>query len=206
MAADKINPTFGVRGHVTLWRVDEKTGLKVPVTSQPNQIQYSWGYMAAKQLWFKRQADRPDYSISALYIEFVNQADPATPVSAPAAGRDTSISYYNNLTGNNDFLRVPLSLEPALGVSAGYDENLPENQKGNQLTFFVQTSGTAGVHGKAFSHSVNSKVFAAALVATPVFSDRTKDVIFARTVFSTENQVTKEASSQIGITWDIAFE
>jgi hypothetical protein len=206
MAADKINPTFGVRGHVTLWRVDDKTGLKVPVTSQPNQIQYSWGYIAAKQLGFKRQADRPDYSISALYVEFVNQANPATPVSAPAAGRDTSISYYNNLTGNNDFLRVPLSLEPALGVSQGYDENLPENQKGNQLTFFVQTSGTTGVHGKAFSHSVNSKVFAAALVATPVFSDRTKDVIFARTVFSTENQVTKEASSQIGITWDIAFE
>jgi hypothetical protein len=91
-------------------------------------------------------------------------------------------------------------------VSPGYDEKLPENQKGNQLTFFVQTSGTTGVLGRAFSHSVNSKVFAAALVATPVFSDRTKDVIFARTIFSPENQVTKEASSQIGITWDIAFE
>lgn len=208
MAADKINPTFGVRGHVTLWRVDEKTGLKVPVTSQPNQIQYSWGYIAAKQLGFKRQADRPDYSISALYIEFVNQDDPETPVSAPAFGRDTSISYYTELASSSagDFLRVPLSLEPALGVSAGYEENLPLTQQGNQLTFFVQTSGTTGVHGKAFSHVVNSKVFSAALVATPVFSDRTKDVIFARTVFSTENQVTKEASSQIGITWDIAFE
>jgi hypothetical protein len=206
MAADKINPTFGVRGHVTLWRVDEKTGLKVPVTSQPNQIQYSWGFIAAKQIGFKRQADRPDYSISALYIEFVNQANPATPVSAPAFGRDTSISYYNDLTGNNDFLRVPLSLEPSLGVSPGYDENLPLDQQGNQLTFFVQTSGTTGVLGRAFSHSANSKVFSAALVATPVFSDRTKDVIFARTIFSPENQVTKEASSQIGITWDIAFE
>jgi hypothetical protein len=206
MAADKINPTFGVRGHVTLWRVDEKTGLKVPVTSQRNQIQYSWGYIAAKQLGFKRQADRPDYSISAMYIEFVNQADPAAPVSASAATRDTDINYYNLLAGNNDFLRVPLSVEPSLGVSPGYDAHLPVTQQGNQLTFFVQTSGTAGVHGKAFSHSVNSKVFAAALVATPVFSDRTKDVIFARTVFSTENQVTKEASSQIGITWDIAFE
>lgn len=206
MATDKINPASGVRGHVTLWRVDEKTGLKVPITSQPNQIQYSWGFIAAKQIGFKRQADRPDYSISALYIEFVNQENPATPVSAPAFGRDTSISYYNNLTGNNDFLRVQLSLEPALGVSPGYDEYLPVTQRGNQLTFFVQTSGTTGVHGKVFSHSVNSKVFSAALVATPVFSDRTKDVIFARTIFSPENQVTKEASSQIGITWDIAFE
>jgi hypothetical protein len=38
------------------------------------------------------------------------------------------------------------------------------------------------------------------------FGDPTKDVIFARTMFGTSNQVVKEASSQIGITWDIAFE
>lgn len=206
MAADKINPAFGVRGHVTLWRVDEKTGLKLPVAAQPNQIQYSWGWIAAKQIGFKRQPDRLDYSISAMYIEFVNQEDPAESVSAASFNRDVDISYYNTLSGEGDFLRVPLSVEPALSVSAGYDENLPPDQKGNQLTFFVQSSGTTGIRGKQFSHTANSKVFSAALVAAPVFSDRTKDVIFARTVFSAENQVTKEASSQIGITWDIAFE
>jgi hypothetical protein len=79
------------------------------------------------------------------------------------------------------------------------------NQQGNQLTFFVQTAGAVGANGLPFSHTVNSKVFAAALVAAPVFSDRTKDVIFARTVLNTNNQITKEASAQIGITWDIAF-
>jgi hypothetical protein len=208
MAVDKINPVFGVRGHVTVWRVDEKTGLRTPVIAQHNQIQYTWGYIAAKQIGFKRQADRLDYHISAMYIEFANQANPAVPISPGTFGRDTDINYYNSLsqTSSSDFLRIPLSIEPALSVSPGYEANLPVNQSGNQLTFFVQTSGTVGVNGQPFSYLNNSKVFSAALVAAPVFSDRSKDVVFARTTFSAENQVTKEASSQIGITWDIAFE
>jgi hypothetical protein len=208
MAVDKINPVFGVRGHVTVWRVDEKTGLRTPVIAQHNQIQYTWGYIAAKQIGFKRQADRLDYHISALYIEFANQANPAVPISPGTFGRDTDINYYNSLsqTSSSDFLRIPLSIEPALSVSPGYEANLPVNQSGNQLTFFVQTSGTVGVNGQPFSYLNNSKVFSAALVAAPVFSDRSKDVVFARTTFSAANQVTKEASSQIGITWDIAFE
>jgi hypothetical protein len=208
MAADKISPNNGVRGHVTLWRVDDKTGLKTPVVSQPNQIQYSWGYIAAKQLGYRRQADRLDYSISALYIEFENQVDPAVHVSTAPFARDIDINYYNSLvdSSSRDFLRIPLSIEPALSVSTGYEENLPITQHGNQLTFFVQTAGNTGVFGKTFSHLVNSKVFSAALVAAPVFSDRTKDAVFARTLFVAGNQVTKEPSSQIGITWDVAFE
>jgi hypothetical protein len=94
-------------------------------------------------------------------------------------------------------------------VSTGYEANLPTEQQLNKLTFFVQTVGTQGVHGKIFSHNASggtSKVYAAALVAAPLYSDRTKDVIFARTMFIPSNQVTKEASSQIGLTWDIAFE
>jgi hypothetical protein len=208
MAADKISPNNGVRGHVTLWRVDDATGQKTQMVSQPNQIQYSWGYLAAKQLGYKRQADRLDYNISALYIEFENQAAPELDISVAPFARDIDIGYYNSLvdSSSRDFLRIPLSIEPALSVSAGYEGNLPINQQGNQLTFFVQTAGTAGVYGKTFSHLVNSKVFSAALVAAPVFSDRTKDVIFARTIFAPSNQVTKEPSSQIGITWDVAFE
>jgi hypothetical protein len=208
MAADKISPNNGVRGHVTLWRVDDTTGQKTQMVSQPNQIQYSWGYLAAKQLGYKRQSDRLDYNISALYIEFENQASPELAISVAPFPRDIDIGYYNSLvdSSSRDFLRIPLSIEPALSVSAGYEGNLPINQQGNQLTFFVQTAGTSGVYGKTFSHLVNSKVFSAALVAAPVFSDRTKDVIFARTMFTAANQVTKEPSSQIGITWDVAFE
>jgi len=207
MAADKITPeNFGVRGHVTLWSIDEKTGLHTPIFSQHNQIQYSWGFIAAKQLGYRAQADRPSYHISALYIEFENQENPADVIATTGFARDVGINYYNSLSGERDFLRIPLSLEPALGVSSGFEANLPISQQANQLTFFAQTSGTTGVRGKAFSNVVNSKVFAATLVAAPVFSDRTKDAVFARTMFTGANQVTKEASSQIGITWDIAFE
>jgi hypothetical protein len=210
MTADTIDCGRGVRGHVTLWRIDEKTGLKVPLFSQPNQIQYSWGYIAAKQLGFRRQPDRPDYHISAMYIEYENQLNPVTPISAAAFPRDLDISYYNALVDNTtrNFIRVPLSIEPALSVSEGYEANLPVNQSGNQLTFFAQTAEARVVYSgeaKEFSSLRNSKVYSAALVAAPALGDRTKDVIFARTVFAANHQVTKEASSQIGITWDIAF-
>lgn len=210
MAADKILAgNSGVRGHITLWRVDDKTGLRLPVGDQPNQIQYTWGFIAANCFGRRRQPDRPDYSISALYIEYENQTDPELPISAASSfSRDVGLPYYNALldSTDRDFLRIPLTIEPTIGVSSGYEANLPVNQQGNKLTFFAQTTGVVGALGRSFSHTVNSKVYAAALVAAPVFGDRTKDVIFARTVFTPSNQVTKEASSQIGITWDIAFE
>jgi hypothetical protein len=209
MAADNIDPIFGVRGHVSLWRVDEKTGLKLPLWSQPNQIQYGWGFIAARQLGYQRQPDRLDYHISAMYIEYEN-LDPELTISPVSLGRSADISYYNSLVDSEtrNFIRVPLTIEPALSVSTGYEANLPVNQSGNQLTFFAQTSEARVVYegeNKAFRASSNSRVYAAALVAAPVMSDRSKDVVFARTVFAENNQVTKEASSQIGITWDIAF-
>jgi hypothetical protein len=122
--------------------------------------------------------------------------------------RELGVTYFDELlySSTQDFLRVPLQLEPTLGISAGYEDFFTAGLNGNKLTFFAQTSGVAGVHGKNFSHTVNSKIYAATLVAAPVFGDRTKDVVFARTTFAEADQVTKEASSQVGITWDIAFE
>ena len=207
MITDNINAAnFNVHGHVKVWKItDEKKTLLV---SQKNQIQYSWGFIAANQIGFRPQPGRPNYSISALYIEFENVADPADPVSVSSFDRDLGLPYYNDLvnSSNRDYLRIPIIVPPGLGTSTGYEANMPVDQQTNKLTFFVQTSGTAGVFGKTFSHTVNSKVYAASLVAAPDFDDRTKDAIFARTVFSSSYQVTKEASSQIGITWDIAFE
>ena len=144
-----------------------------------------------------------------MYIEYENIA-PESTISAPSFGRNVDVSYYNSLVDSNtrNFIRVPLSIEPALSVSTGYEANLPVNQSGNQLTFFAQTAEARVVYsgeGKAFNANSNSRVYAAALVAAPAMNDRSKDVIFARTVFAENNQVTKEASSQIGITWDIAF-
>jgi hypothetical protein len=209
MATDKISASAsGVRGRVSLWRVAEPSGARTLLHSQPNLILYSWGHIAARQLGFRRQAGRPDYHISAMYLEFENLASPSSTVTVPTFTRELGLDYFNELSDSatRDFLRVPMRLEPTLGISTGFESYFTDGVDGNQLTFFVQTSGVTGVHGKTFSHSVNSKIYAATLVAAPVFSDRTQDVVFARTAFSGANQVTKEASSQIGITWDIAFE
>lgn len=209
MVADKITAGgSGVRGRVSLWRMDDTTAEKTLLHSQPNQIQFSWGHIAARQLGFRRQAGRPDYYISAMYLEFENLASPSTAVTVPSFARDLGLTYFNELlsSATQDYIRVPMRLEPTLGISTGFESNFTAGIDGNQLTFFAQTAGVLGVHGKTFSHSVNSKIYAATLVAAPVFSDRTQDVVFARTTFSGANQVTKEASSQIGITWDIAFE
>lgn len=211
MTDDTIRGGNGVRGHITLWHVDEATGLKIPVGAQKNQIQYSWGFIAAKQIGYRPNPERYNYNISAVYIEFENQIDIEDEISVAPFSRDLGINYYNALVDspNRDFLRIPLIIEPAGSVSVGYEANLPTEQQLNKLTFFVQTVGTQGVHGKPFSHNAaggTSKVYAAALVAAPLYSDRTKDVVFARTMFVPSNQVTKEASSQIGLTWDISFE
>lgn len=208
MAADKVGKNGSVvRGQVGLWRVNA-AGTRELLHTQPNQIQYSWGHIAARQLGFRPQAGRPSFHISAMYIEFENVGTPNSAISVAAFNRELDTEYYNALVNSatQDFLRVPLRLEPSLSISAGYEDYFTDGQDGNQLTFFAQTAGLTGVHGKSFSHTVNSKIYAAALVAAPVFSDRTHDVIFARTTFSALNQVTKEASSQIGITWDVAFE
>jgi len=211
MPADAVNPTgLGVRGHVTVWRVDESTGIRVPVLEKDNQIQVSWGYIAAKQIGFRHQPDRPEYFVSGMYFEYENQLNPGQNVTVTNFDRTLGLAYYNSLAANQlrDFLRVPLRLEPALSVEAGTEGEavLTANNQANKLTFFAQTAGNSGVHGKTFSHLANSKVYSAALVAMPVFADRMRDVLFARINFSANDQTAKEASSQIGITWDIVFE
>jgi hypothetical protein len=211
MPADSVNANgSGIRGHVTVWRIDEKTGVRTPVVEKNNQIQVSWGHIAAKQIGFRHQPDRPDYFISGMYFEYENQINPDQIVTVTNFDRTLGLPYYNTLASNplRDFLRVPLRLEPSLSVSGSSvgAAELTAAAMSNQLTFFAQTAGTAGVHGKSFSHLSNSKVYSAALVAMPVFDDRTRDVIFARINFGTTDQTAKEASSQIGITWDIVFE
>ena len=208
MTAD-ICTNNSVRGHVKLWYFDEQSPKIIPLFEQHNQVQYTWGPIVAKALGFRPQTDRPNYRISAIYFEFENVSTPETVVSESASfPKDLSISYYNSFASDRDFLRVPLIIEPTLSTSVGYEDKLPVEHQDNQLTFFAQTSGNSGVRGVGFGNNVdgkNSKIYAAALVAAPDFNDPTKDVIFARTVFSSGHQVPKEASSQIGITWNIAF-
>lgn len=155
---------------------------------------YTWGEIVCRLL----EGD-PAFKINAMYLEYENQADPDVPVTAPSFDRDEGIEYYASLAGDplRDFLRVPLLANPARGVTAGLEAAVAFNQ----LTFAAQSEGSIGVHGKEFSDAVNSKVFGVALVAAPVWGDRTRDLIFGRSYYASTKQIPKRASSQVVASW-----
>lgn len=202
---DRIGNDAGivrVRGRVSLFRIRPE-GISDILVSKNNQIQETWGMIAAMAIGFGNRS----YRVSGLYIEYENMGDPDDAITPPDFERSAGIEYYSDLvySATRDYLRVPLIQSPLLGIEAGYEGIFTEGETGNKLTFFTQTQGTTGVHGKTFSDSANSKVFGVALVAIPTFQDSTKDVILARTYFDAADQVAKLPSSQIGVSWDVSF-
>lgn len=196
---DIASPT--VAGRIRLCRVFDGGDVQQLLTKH-NQLQYAWGVAAAQCLG---KGNR-DYRISAMYLEYENVASPEDPVTPPVYGRGDGLDYYQNLAFDSarDFLRIPLLTEPSLGVEAGYEDHFGEGE-GNRLTFYAQSQGIAGFHGKPFSDGANSKVFGVALVATPVFNDPARDVVTNRTYFDPPDQALKMAASQFGLAWDLSF-
>lgn len=211
MTTDNVLSAGNVRGFISLWRVDNLTGARQELCAQHNQIQHTWGYLAAKALGLRQTGDATSHHISAVYFEYENVLTAETAVvESQSFSKTLNIDYYNTLgtAQNRDYLRIPIIVAPQFSTASGYANLLPTNQQTNQITFFAQTTGTSGMTGRGFGANVGgriSKIYAAALVAAPDIADPTKDVIFARTVFSANNQVVKDASSQVGITWSIAF-
>lgn len=204
-ARSSIRPSLrgpGPSGLHVLW-LREPTGLLTPVVQQPNQIQYDWGFVVAQLMGFAKS----EYQPSTIFLEFENLGNPATTVTPPSYDRDEGVGYYDDLSlsSTKDYLRVPLQSTPSLGVASGYDSYFTEAGTGNKLTFMGITTGSVGVHGRAFANANNSKVYGAALVATPDENDHSKDLIIARTYYSSGNQVVKDAVRQFVPTWELSF-
>lgn len=195
----KRNVNGEVEGFINTYEINEK-GLWTPKSSFHNQIQWSWGEIACKLFG----DGLSEYKISGMYIEFENVASPGDTVTAPSFDRSEGIEYYSSLSASpsRDFLRVQLISSPKASLITGYEESAVNV---NQLTFYAQSSGSLGIHGKTFSVAANSTVFGLALVAMPKWEDRTKDLIFAREYYPTAYQVLKQASSQIGVSWTEQF-
>lgn len=177
--------------------------LRRPATGwTPNTWLYGWGEIATQTI--VRGDAR--YKLGAMYIEFENVGSPETAVSVPTVNREDGISYYNNLSssGNRDFLRVPLELEPSLSVVPGTEDLLDPGHR-NRAVLTAQTVGSVGVHGKTFSNAANSKVFGIAVAATPDFGDRTQDIVYARAYHDVANQTVKPASSQVSVLYRLEF-
>ncbi len=161
-----------------------------------NLVLYDWATIVAKLLL--RQGDR--FGIAGMYLEFENVTSPGDTVSAPSfdRGPESGVEYYNSLSGSGvrDYLRVPL----VSGALVSTDDELFPS--GNRMTFFAQSSGVVGVHGRTFSDAVNSKVFGGALVAMPEESDSTQDLVFSRFYFDAAAQQIKLSTSQVGLDWE----
>lgn len=190
-------------GRYSTFDVDERTGLWLPLAARrPNQIQYDWARIALQCIGLGKR----EYRISAVYVEFENVASPGDPATVPAYGRDEGTEYYTSLSGVRDYLRLPLLAQPQLAVADGFEDAFTgEGDDFNSMTFFAQTSGSVGVNGLPFSEGSNSVAVGIALVAAPVWADRTRDVVFGRAYFAVDEQVPKVASHQVGVSWSQTF-
>jgi hypothetical protein len=196
MSKHAIRDTYGprgARGYVLFSLFDTKTRRSKKVLAQSNLVLYSGADILAKLL------SGAQYPANAMYLEFKNLADPSDPIVPPVFDRTGGIEYYNGLSSSpdTDFLRVPLAVSPNLTPSS-------VNYVGNQVTFFAQTEGLSGFHGKLFGPASNSAVFGAGLVAAPDLSDQSQDVLFSR-VYAGIDKVLKETGFEIGVTWTIIF-
>jgi hypothetical protein len=180
----------------TWWRIfsfDEKTGSIKRMVSQPNIIPYQGADVLARLM-----SGDSAYAIGAMYFEYENTAGVPTP---PSPSRDEGIDYYLDdlaLSATQDYVRVPLEVPALISSSDSAD------YAGNQATFFAITTGTQGVHSKAFSDAANSKVYGVALAATPDPEQYTSDRLFSRS-YSGFSPVPKEDGYQIGAQYLIRF-
>lgn len=164
-----------------------------------NLVMYDWATIVAECL--RNEPDGKNYSIGGMYLEFENNGGAA--VTPPSFGRGGGKAYYDSLLTdpNRDYLRV------GLAGSTLESTDLALFPSGNKLNFIAQSTGIAGVHGKTFSDTVSSRVYGGALVAMPVQSDDTQDLVFSRFYFSSAaNQLIKQAGSQITLTWPLTLQ
>lgn len=192
---DRINSAAFVRGEVRLTRPGAPPG----GAWESNALLYEWGAIFGQLLL----RSGLNYGIGGMYIEFENVTNPGTPVAAPTFTRDAAEgqAYYTALSASadRDYLRVAL-ISATLGSS-----DKAKYPLGNQPTFFAQTSGTAGVHGKPFSDVNNSTVFGGALVAFVDEADATRDLVLSRFYLSIGRQQVKLPTSQIGLEWRLTL-
>jgi len=175
-------------GFIRAFSLDEGGNI-LQLIEKPNLIVYSGADVVARCLAWQEL-----YVPRVIYFEFSN----ATPPTVSPTRADDSLSYYENLylaTGDEDYLRVPISVTPLTTSSdaSKYDANV--------VTYYSLTAGTAGEGGGVtFSEAAGSKVYGAALVAAPDLNDKTKDVIMSRVYFSSS---LSKGPAQVGIQWEI---
>lgn len=193
----------GLRGRHRLYAVADD-GARTPLQDgwTANTWAVTWGYIAARCLGLRD----PSFVLSAMYIEYENPASTGDSISIPTFAAEDGLAYYAGLAGSprRDYLRVPLRSTPALDVAPGYAAYFGPGQ-GNRLTVLAQTAGALGAHGRPFTAGAGSTVCGIALVAAPVLADSTQDVLFARSYYAADKQVTKPPNGQVSVDYELIF-
>ena len=189
-----------VQGRYSIFTIDPNGRWTFRFTKN-NLVLFSWGMIAAKCIG----QGNVDYKVSAAYLEYENVVSPGDAVTVPTMTRADDLSYYNGLGSGKDFLRVALTGTPAIDIATGSEDYFEPGVTGNQCTFIAQSTGSTGVLGRAFSDTVNSKIYGIALVATPLFADRSQDILLCRGYFEVADQILKPSSQQVGVRWKVAF-
>jgi hypothetical protein len=143
-------------------------------------------FPSANQVFFKAVtpgASNSGTKFDFAYVEFCNGG--AVPPAEVA--EQTLRSHFDSLksTADRDYLRIPIlahSLEPS-------KEGKPE------LTMLIAMDGITGIHGKPFSSTSGSHVYAVTIVSSQM-NDR-EDIFVARHHYGTAEQLPKPESGSI---------
>lgn len=162
-----------------------------------NEILYGWGASLANLL--ANTQDGKFYHVGGMYFEFDNSGSPVNPT--PTISRANTRSYYADLSGTQDYLRVPITLRSVTSEDEG---TFPD---GNMVEFYAETSGSVGMNGLPFSSGAGSRVYGVGLVVMRDPEDETEDIVFSQYYFAAAQQLPKLANdSQIGSRWRVAFQ
>lgn len=187
-----VRPDF-VEGWLRVFLADLQGQEVQPLFEQKNLYLFGGADIVASLV-----ARRPGYGIATMYLEYENLPTPSTPIVPPSYDRAGGVGYYSTLSAPRDFLRIPLTIDPTI-ISSD-----PLVYAGNQVTFLSISSGSIGQHGLPFDHTVNSAIFGAGLVASPVQDTQANDIVWSRAYFA-DRYVLKQMNHQIGVQWTLRF-
>lgn len=192
-----VHPSIA-SGHYSVYTREQ--GQRKLLFSRDNLLLYAWGWIAAKCI----ALGDTSFKISGGYIEFEN-SQTAGSVVVPSYSRQDHLAYYTGLSGNKDYLRLALDSTPTLDQHPDYTTLLPAGAVNRALFGLTGVGGAVGQHGKTFSNANDSVAYGIALVARPLPTDPSQDVILSRGYFAPADQVLVPLGGQVEVDWYLSF-
>lgn len=113
------------------------------------------------------------YLPNYLYLEFKNTE---SVVAEPDLSSVSGKVYYDTLSGDASYLRIPITLKPTVD--------------GDSITYTTLVSSTESINPEVvFSAENHSRIYAVALVVAPTPIDHTQDIVIAQSYLSGNSQL-----------------